>query len=1592
MWLLLLFLAGAQSCSPGSFLLSSTSACAQCWPGTYSTCSGQCSGTGWPYYTVDAALQGLERGCTVCPAGQWSSTKGATACNKCAAGTFSAGVAVQGNLCAACDVGTYSAEGAGGCTSCAVGTYASAQGQSACSSSCSPGTYLYGGSCVKCTPGTYSTCSGMCYGSDSRYYYWVPNGSPYPGSGCIGCPAGQFSALFGATACTKCAAGKYSASVAAQGNSCVSCGAGTYALEGSSGCAACTGGKYASVQGQSACGTCDVGFYAPSPAGGCMGNCLAGTVMLPGYESAGCLALCFSGTYSTCVGKCVAPSLDVRCPLKCPAGTYSVEGASACTACAAGSYSPAVGAASCQACAAGTYSAASSATCQRCPAGLYSTAAGAASCLPCAAGLYNTALGAASCVPCAVGTYSATVGAASSATCLPCAAGRYSPALGAASAATCLSCAAGLYSPTLGASSAASCVQCAAGAYAASQGLSACALCPPDSFAGAAGLTQCSPCRDLTRGFGFGTYSTGYGMTACSLCPANTYDPLYFSYGLSWFNYRCAFCPEGKYAAGSGMTQCLDCSAGTIATGVGLWSCPQCLAGSYAPSTGLSFCTACAVGKSSVAGQSVCPPCLSGSFSGAVGLASCSSCVAGSYNTGPGLTACQACTAGKSSVAGQSVCPPCLAGAYASATGLSFCSSCVAGSYSSGPGLTACQACAAGKSSVAGQSVCPPCLPGSFSGAVGLSFCSSCVVGSYSSGPGLTTCQACVAGRYSAVLGSTTSANCLNCAAGSFSGADGLTSCTTCAKGSYSTGPSLSTCQACVAGSYATVLGSTTGANCLPCAAGSFGAYSGLTTCAPCAPGAYASGAGLSACAACAAGTFASAASSAQCVSCNPLGGSYCLNSSVQLNCSRLLPNLRTAAPFLLDGGVPHVGPFFRPEQSCELVACAAGYYRSSPLLASVACLPCSPGFSQAAGSAMQCTPCAAGSVASASASPECIVCGEAHQRTNAEQTRCVCDAGFNELQVGTCAACPAPSTTGALCHIYKVPSSTADACASVYPRCSCTQTTDAADAAWSNCSDACASGLDLAAAGQWLLLDNGTCTCAAGYERSRSGECVACAPGTFKASSAFCAACPVATFSATRAATACGRCPVGTFGSRVGSSACEACGALNWYNLAEGGCVPCPNHTYSTASTATACAACPIQLPLRFSGQATCSAPNSACGSLPGWFVNSGQCTACASGFYCPGGTRALCPAQLFWSAPYAYAVENCSGAAPATLSPIAACPRFTSFLNSSAKYLLQCRALGGYFGAAGEAVALCPQDFYCPPASLLPLECPAGWNSNAGASACSPFVPAPCRDNYYATWDSLWTQCLECPRGAVCKGGALVPCNATGSFWTSAAGGCVEPPWLDPPEAGAQCPNNTHAPLGSICPGGGLCGKTSFTQCRADAGFYFNLSISSDARGFLCPAQHYCPLDAVYPIPCPTGLEPTCGPGHYAPRVTEACPFPGMSAPKPNCTACPVAAPPHGRLSLPDTCVPCCDAGYFLAQDSAYAWRCEALDTSCPPGWYAKLPPEACCTHNNVECVPCPSDLKGLQLLSNASSAGGFGMHTCPYACAAGLALGST
>ena len=220
---------------------------------------------------------------------------------------------------------------------------------------------------------------------------------------------------------------------------------------------------------------------------------------------------CSAGYYASGTG-----TLGPADCIQCPQGSWSAQGASACTPCGVGNYNPsstlATSIAVCQVCPRGTWSATTSASsCSACGVGYYSNSEGSQTntCVQCSGGSYAANTGQSSCTACPLGTSSTVPGGSTLASCSDCPAGTYAAATGSQQ---CTKCSPGTSSSATKKTSDCSSSPCSPGSYS-SEGASACTPCPIGTAQSASGASICPACTAANL-----KYYDGTGGTNCKNC------------------------------------------------------------------------------------------------------------------------------------------------------------------------------------------------------------------------------------------------------------------------------------------------------------------------------------------------------------------------------------------------------------------------------------------------------------------------------------------------------------------------------------------------------------------------------------------------------------------------------------------------------------------------------------------------------------------------------------------------------------------------------------------------------------------------------------------------------------------------------------------------------------------------------------------------------------------------------------------------------------------------------------------------------------------------------------------------------------------
>ena len=272
--------------------------------------------------------------CAPCPNGTTTEVQGASTAAECECMKGYEGN-TSGVSCAACTGGKKkNFWGLGNCSMCGTTDRHLATSLDGTTCTCKAGAFPASGLCVRCPAGKFKDSAG-----DEE---------------CQSCPKGKFQTLKGQINCTVCPAGTYNNRIGSFGSQCHSCkecpantdsmqgspkrtscisNAGYTARDGSVG-VACPAGSYKSVPGFSACMKC-VDTISTSAPGSSRCSCNVG------YSGGNASQVDGAGCIPCGVGFAQDVTDSATCKV-CPEGTYTSRyntGSSACVACTANSFS-----------------------------------------------------------------------------------------------------------------------------------------------------------------------------------------------------------------------------------------------------------------------------------------------------------------------------------------------------------------------------------------------------------------------------------------------------------------------------------------------------------------------------------------------------------------------------------------------------------------------------------------------------------------------------------------------------------------------------------------------------------------------------------------------------------------------------------------------------------------------------------------------------------------------------------------------------------------------------------------------------------------------------------------------------------------------------------------------------------------------------------------------------------------------------------------------------------------------------------------------------------------------------------------------------
>ena len=576
------------------------------------------------------------------------------------------------------------------------------------------------------------------------------------------------------------------------------------------------------------------------------------------------------------------------------------------------------------------------------------------------------------------------------------------------------------------------CDVCPAGSYKHELGFQPCTVCPLHTFnedTASTAVTDCNNCPsnsssvNLTQTYenrdhhndcqchhGYETLDSN-GIRICLACLKGYYD------GRSSNNNTCLPCPVNTYSAAVASYVCTPCGGNSVTDGTHKTSITDCLcvaghkresdqcvacdAGSYQPSVlGGVECQFCPNNTFSSRGASSCTLCHNQSVSDmqSESIEDCL-CVVGTEHVVTDTTRqCDLCDPGffKSSTS-NSACTGCPSGTYAPNAGMSACSLCPSDTYSynSDPsviGVSTCLACPAFSSSDEGADSVNDCLCTEGHKWI-TDACVPCSIGFFKNSSHVyqthneDSCHACPVGKSTLFTGSTSDEDCYTCAADKYVNFNG--SCIHCPSNSIS------------------AEGSVGVASCT-CQYG-FTAYDMIleinSECVPCGEGKYKSEAGNHHCTSCPAGKRARTESEYLdpviygTVWIDPLGvtetGS-CLDCEANTFWNNGTCTACPANTLAETGSV-----------SITDCVCVAGFEFDAR---SHICTECVAGTFKANIGNDHCQQCTEGTYAAQPTSTVCTACSP-HSSTissgAAQQTDCVCNAGYFGLPGSSCTVCP---------------------------------------------------------------------------------------------------------------------------------------------------------------------------------------------------------------------------------------------------------------------------------------------------------------------------------------------------------------------------------------------------------------------------------------------------------------------------------------------------------------------------------------------------------------------------------------------------------
>uniref|UniRef100_A0A7S3JP84 Chitin-binding type-2 domain-containing protein n=1 Tax=Aureoumbra lagunensis TaxID=44058 RepID=A0A7S3JP84_9STRA len=1282
----------------------------------------------------------------------------------------------------------------------------------------------------------------------------------------------------------------------------------------------------------------------------------------------------------------------------CPPGTvYSNQ-----YACPLGTYSDATNLTSsseCSDCPAGrlcTSTATTSSTISSCPAGYYCPARRSSG-TPCAAGTWSNKTNLQSQDDCteapggyyAVGGESSVSGdcekgyycppGSSSATEYPCPAGYYSNTTNLYSRDHCLVTPPGYYSdsasevPTL----------CPAGRFAARNGTASSGPTYCDSHPSVC-TEQASGCVETFGGYyseegaieptecGVGMYSYE-GQASCieclvgHYCGSNTTNmSAMLNNGGYWTNSddlagRCfngTFCPTGmtrapdltRDACPSGsycpiaIASPLNCPAGTYNPFTGFGRVEDCLetpAGYYTIAGSSNITGLCSPGYYCPAGSTTsmarsCPATTYNPYYGRMEVSECALCVSGGYcpeaSSQPSV-----CPRGYYCITGVSTYAPCPAGTFGNESGIrreEDCTSCLPGMYCDGSGLPRPRgSCDPGYYCIEGSNTSAPNAPGAYR--VPESVGGVCPAGGYCP-LGSSYPSACPSGTFGNTTGLTSLEGCTNCIPGYYcSGSNLPYPSGLCESGYYcESGSSSPTENECPKGSY-----SDTGASeCSECEPGTWQPYRAQSSCVSCPAGYFCDGFALTSYEGCPQGYYC------------PEG----ISDYTKYPCPYGTYGAQTLLQAASECTPCSAGQYCNGEGLSEPTGdCSAGYY-------------CAEGAFDNEGEycfdidiyTAEYDPASISNVTEINATLISFL-------VDCEKDGGICPAG-SRCYAGS--AYPQPCELGTY---YADTGNTGD-CDICDPGFACTTTGLTASTTPCDAGYFCRNILN-GAESQTPICSEAACEddyglCPIGHHcKNQTIEPQPCSPGTYS---------PV------EGLAVCFTCPAGSYCNGTHPDTYFECPQGFYCPTGTGLEIPaCPPGTYGHTTglrSASDCASCPAGRNCYTHGL---MAPVGVCAAgfycpLGSIYANGtgsdGETSECPAGAYCPEGSKVpiLCPIGTY---------SEFSGQ-----SDLSTCQNCTAGRFCASEGLSEPTADidAGYYGGSGVSTSRptetrCPQGFYCPRGSRLPIRCPAGtYAETPGLERCrecpsgyacaqGTIDPVLCEAGYWCPSGSSSTTENACPQGywsnktaaqalgdckpvppgyyAVGPGASDLDGLCSAGYYCSGLSVSATPTYGS--GYGGKCGAGSACYAGStedvLCPGGYYCDGTQIVGV-CNAGYYCvrNATTATPSGSGvdygICPEGHYCPLNSILPTSCPPGtfLNST--------QNTQLS----------DCRAClgGYTCPNASTIEPTNLCLEgyYCPTGSIVGEPcppGSYCERGVAVNTSCPAGSYQPLSLQSIC-----------------------------------------------